>query len=223
MAKVAFIGLGVMGYPMAGHLKAKGGQRSPSTTAPPKAERGSRSTAAARGDPAEAAQGQDFVLCCVGNDNDLRAVTLGDNGAFAGMAKGAVFIDHTTASAESRASCMPRPSRAASIHRRAGLRRPGRRRERRPDRHVRRRRRGLTARAEPVIAAYARMCKLLGPGGLRPAHQDGQPDLHRRPRAGALGGHSFRQEGGARHRGGDRRRSPRARRSPGRWRTATRP
>src|SRR5205807_5052259 len=50
--------------------------------------------------PKEAAQGQDFVMCCVGNDNDLREVTLGANGGFAGMAKGAVFVDHTTASAE---------------------------------------------------------------------------------------------------------------------------
>src|SRR6476620_5373241 len=85
MAKVAFLGLGVMGYPMAGHLKNKGGHEVTVYN---------RTTAKA------AAEGQDFVMACVGNDNDLREVTLGPNGAFAGMGKGKVFVDHTTASAE---------------------------------------------------------------------------------------------------------------------------
>src|ERR1041384_3526235 len=102
MAKVAFIGLGVMGFPMAGHLKAKGGHeltvynRTAAKAESWVAKFGGKHAAT----PKEAAQGQDFVMCCVGNDNDLREVTLGENGAFAGMAKGAVFIDHTTASAE---------------------------------------------------------------------------------------------------------------------------
>ena len=102
MAKVAFLGLGVMGYPMAGHLKNKGGHEVTvynRTTA--KAEKwagehgGSFATS-----PAEAAADKDFVFACVGNDDDLRAVTFGTDGAFSTMKKGAVFIDNTTASAE---------------------------------------------------------------------------------------------------------------------------
>ena len=102
MAKVAFVGLGVMGYPMAEHLRAKGGHEvTVYNRTAAKAEKwvgqfGGRSAAT----PKQAAEGQDFVMACVGNDNDLREVTLGENGAFAGMAKGAVFVDHTTASAE---------------------------------------------------------------------------------------------------------------------------
>jgi 3-hydroxyisobutyrate dehydrogenase len=101
MAKVAFLGLGVMGYPMAGHLKAKGGHDvTVYNRTAAKAEKwvtqfGGKSAPT----PKQAAQGQDFVMACVGNDNDLREVMVGDNGAFAGMAKGAVLVDHTTASA----------------------------------------------------------------------------------------------------------------------------
>jgi len=99
--KLAFIGLGVMGGPMAGHL-AKAGfdvtvyNRTASKAAAWVAAHGGRSADT----PAEAARGADVVLCCVGNDDDLRAVTIGDDGAFAGMAKGTTFVDHTTASAE---------------------------------------------------------------------------------------------------------------------------
>jgi 3-hydroxyisobutyrate dehydrogenase len=102
MAKVAFLGLGVMGYPMAGHLKTKGGHdvtvynRTAAKAEKWVAQFGGKSAAT----PKAAAAGQDFVMCCVGNDNDLREVTLGANGAFAGIAKGKVFVDHTTASAE---------------------------------------------------------------------------------------------------------------------------
>ena len=102
MAKVAFLGLGVMGYPMAGHLKTKGGHdvtvynRTAAKAEKWVAQHGGRSAAT----PKAAAEGQDFVMCCVGNDNDLREVTLGPNGAFHGVKKGTVFIDHTTASAE---------------------------------------------------------------------------------------------------------------------------
>lgn len=100
MAKVAFIGLGVMGYPMAGHLKSSGHELTVYNRTAEKAEQ----WAAEHGGtvattPAEAAQGQDYVFCCVGNDDDLRSVTIGPDGAFEGMAKGAVFIDNTTASA----------------------------------------------------------------------------------------------------------------------------
>jgi 3-hydroxyisobutyrate dehydrogenase len=102
MAKVAFLGLGVMGYPMAGHLKSKGGHEVTvynRTTA--KAEKWAAQFGGKFAKtPREAAEGQDFVMCCVGNDNDLREVTLGANGGFAGVKKGAVFVDHTTASAD---------------------------------------------------------------------------------------------------------------------------
>ena len=99
-ATVAFLGLGVMGYPMAGHLARAGHtvtvyNRSPAKAQAWSAEFGQRTAAT----PREAALGADIVFCCVGNDDDLRSVTLGADGAFAGMAPGAVFADHTTASA----------------------------------------------------------------------------------------------------------------------------
>jgi 3-hydroxyisobutyrate dehydrogenase len=98
--KVAFIGLGVMGYPMAGHLKKAGHDVTVYNRNPAKAKQWAGeyggNTAAT---PAEAAKGQDVVLCCVGRDADLREVTLGEKGAFDAMSKGALFIDHTTASA----------------------------------------------------------------------------------------------------------------------------
>ena len=102
MAKVAFLGLGVMGYPMAAHLKNKGGHevtvynRTAARAEKWVAEHGGKSAAT----PAEAARDQDFVFSCVGNDDDLRAVTLGKEGAFQSMKKGSIFIDNTTASAE---------------------------------------------------------------------------------------------------------------------------
>jgi len=102
MAKVAFIGLGVMGYPMAGHLAKKGGHeltvynRNGAKAEAWVKEYGTGRTAPT---PAAAAEGQDFIFCCVGNDNDLREVTLGAQGAFTTARKGAIFIDNTTASA----------------------------------------------------------------------------------------------------------------------------
>jgi len=98
--RVAFLGLGVMGHPMAGHL-ARGGHRvtvynrSPAKARDWQAQYGGESAAT----PAAAAAGAEFVFACVGNDDDLRSVVLGGDGAFAGMAPGAVFVDHTTASA----------------------------------------------------------------------------------------------------------------------------
>ncbi len=101
MAKVAFLGLGVMGFPMAGHLLAKGHEVTVYNRSPAKAQawvekHGGRAAAT----PAEAAAGAAFVMACVGNDDDLRSVCLGETGAFAGMEKGAVFVDHTTVSAK---------------------------------------------------------------------------------------------------------------------------
>jgi 3-hydroxyisobutyrate dehydrogenase len=154
MAKVAFLGLGVMGYPMAGHLKTKGGHdvtvynRTAAKAEKWVAQFGGRSAPT----PRAAAEGQDFVMACVGNDNDVREVMLGTDGAFHGVAKGAVFVDHTTASAE-----IARELYAAA--RKGGFDANG----------------ALTVmcggdaepfgRAEKIIAAYARACNLMGPPG----------------------------------------------------------
>jgi 3-hydroxyisobutyrate dehydrogenase len=167
MAKVAFLGLGVMGYPMAGHLKNKGGHevivynRTAAKAEKWVGQYGGKRAAT----PKEAAAGQDFVMCCVGNDNDLREVTLGANGAFAGVAKSAVFVDHTTASAEIARELQAEAKKrgfdfvdAPVSGGQAGAENGA-----------------LTvmcggepepyARAEKVIAAYARMCRLLGGPG----------------------------------------------------------
>ncbi len=101
MSKVAFIGLGVMGYPMAGHLQNKGHEVTVYNRTAAKAEKwvqefGGRMAKTPRG----AAEGMDIAFTMVGNDDDVRAVVLGDDGAFAGLAKGTVLVDHTTASAD---------------------------------------------------------------------------------------------------------------------------
>ena len=102
MAKVAFLGLGVMGYPMAGHWVKKGGHsvtvynRSAAKAQQWVKEYGGAHAAT----PREAAQGSDIVGMCLGNDDDVRSVVYGDNGALAGMKKGAILVDHTTASAD---------------------------------------------------------------------------------------------------------------------------
>ena len=167
MSKVAFIGLGVMGYPMAGHLKAKGGHdltvynRTAEKAATWVAKHGGRAAAT----PAEAAQGADFVFCCVGNDNDLRSVTLGEAGAFSGLKRGAVFIDNTTASAG-----IARELEAAAKALGCGfLDAPVSGGQAGAENGV------LTvmvgggeatyAAAEPVIASYARMVRRIGPAG----------------------------------------------------------
>jgi 3-hydroxyisobutyrate dehydrogenase len=168
MAKVAFLGLGVMGFPMAGHLATKGGHdvtvyNRSAAKAKAWTEKFKGKTAAT---PKAAAEGQDFVMCCVGNDNDLRAVTIGADGAFAGMKKGATFVDHTTASAD-----VARELDAAA--KKAGFKfvdAPVSGGEAGAQNGV------LTvmcggdenayAGAEPIIAgSYARMCKRLGPAG----------------------------------------------------------
>jgi 3-hydroxyisobutyrate dehydrogenase len=167
MAKVAWIGLGVMGYPMAGHIRTKGGHELTvynRTTA--KAER----WAAQHGGkvartPAEAASGADFVFACVGNDNDLRAVTIGKDGAFSAMEKGSVFIDNTTASADIAREL----SEAAGKGGFGFLDAPVSGGQAGAENGV------LTvmvggekatfAKAEPVVTHYARMVKLIGPAG----------------------------------------------------------
>jgi len=103
--KVAFLGLGVMGYPMAAHLLRSGHavtvySRTASKSEAWCAEFAGDGAAKRAATPREAAQGADLVFCCVGNDDDLRSVVLGGDGAFAGMKPGAIFVDHTTASAQ---------------------------------------------------------------------------------------------------------------------------
>ncbi len=101
MASVAFIGLGVMGYPMAGYLKTKGGHDvTVYNRTVAKAEKwATEFDGNFAATPAEAAKGADFVFCCVGNDDDLRSVTIGEDGAFHTVKSGAIFVDNTTASA----------------------------------------------------------------------------------------------------------------------------
>jgi 3-hydroxyisobutyrate dehydrogenase/2-hydroxy-3-oxopropionate reductase len=97
---VAFLGLGVMGDPMAGHLAAAGHRVTVyNRTAAKAADWVRRNGGKSAATPAEAARGAELVFACVGNDDDLRSVTIGENGAFAGMQQGAIFVDHTTASA----------------------------------------------------------------------------------------------------------------------------
>jgi 3-hydroxyisobutyrate dehydrogenase len=166
MAKVAFLGLGVMGYPMARHLSAKGHDVTVYNRSTAKAERwvsehGGRHEAT----PAAAAAGQDIVFACVGNDDDLRSVTVGDGGAFPAMGRGTIFVDHTTASAE-----VARELEAAATSAGFGF----------IDAPVSGGQAGaengaltvmcggqadIYARAEPVIMSYARASRLLGPVG----------------------------------------------------------
>jgi len=166
MAKVAFLGLGVMGYPMARHLAAKGHDVTVYNRTTAKAERwvaefGGRLART----PAEAARGQEIVFACVGNDDDLRQVTLRADGAFGAMDQGALFVDHTTASAG-----IARELYEAAAARGFGF----------IDAPVSGGQAGaengvLTvmcggdpeafARAEPVMASYARATRLLGASG----------------------------------------------------------
>ncbi len=100
MAKLAFLGLGVMGYPMAAHLLGAGHSVTVyNRTAEKAAKWASEIGGSHAATPREAAEGADFVMACVGNDDDLRSVVLGDDGALAGMKEGAIFVDHTTVSA----------------------------------------------------------------------------------------------------------------------------
>lgn len=167
MAEIAFLGLGVMGYPMAGHLRNKGGHSLTvynRTAAKAEAwvkQHGGKSAPT----PKAAAEGKDFVFACVGNDDDLRAVTIGPDGAFHSMKKGAIFVDNTTASAnvarELHAEAKTRgfdfvdaPVSGGQAGAENGV---------------------LTvmcggdetpfSKAEPVIMAFARACRRLGPAG----------------------------------------------------------
>ena len=166
MSKVAFLGLGVMGFPMAGHLQRAGHDivvynRTPAVAAKWVARHGGASAET----PRQAARDRDFVFACVGNDDDLRSVAFGDDGAFAGMMRGTVFVDHTTASA-TVARELDRDARRLGF----GF----------IDAPVSGGQTGaengqLTVmcgadradfdRASEVIAAYSRSCRLMGPAG----------------------------------------------------------
>ena len=166
MAKLAFLGLGVMGYPMAGHLMAKGHQVTVYNRTQAKAEAWvAKYHGAMAPTPREAAEGADFVLACVGNDDDLRAVCLGPDGAFSGMAEGTVFIDHTTVSAE-----VTRELGAVAAGQGTGfVDAPLSGGQAGAENGVLSIMCGGTeadyARAEPVMQAYARICKRLGGPG----------------------------------------------------------
>ena len=166
MANVAFLGLGVMGYPMARHLKAKGHEVTVYNRTFAKAEKWvSEHGGRAEPTPAAAARGQDMVFACVGNDDDLRQVTIGPDGAFSAMGAGGLFVDHTTASAEVARELhaaaksqgfdfIDAPVSGGQAGAENGM---------------------LTvmcggdeaayARAEPVIMSFARACRRLGPAG----------------------------------------------------------
>ena len=166
MSKVSFIGLGVMGYPMAGHLAKAGHDVTVYNRTTAKADAWVKAHGgSAAATPKEASAGTEIVFACVGNDDDLREVTTGESGAFHGMSKGAIFVDHTTASAavarelyeDAKArgiSFIDAPVSGGQAGAENGV---------------------LTvmaggdeaafATAAPVIGAYARMAKLLGPSG----------------------------------------------------------
>ena len=166
MAKVAFLGLGVMGFPMAGHLAAKGHEVTVYNRTPAKAAAWvARHKGRAAATPREAATGAEFVMACVGNDDDLAQVATGPDGAFSGMGKGAVFIDHTTVSATITRK-LAAEATALGLHF--------------VDAPVSGGQAGAEngqlsimcggspedyAKAEPVMAAYARICRLIGESG----------------------------------------------------------
>jgi 3-hydroxyisobutyrate dehydrogenase len=166
MAKVAFLGLGVMGFPMAGHLAAKGHDVTVYNRTAQKAQAWTvRHRGRSAPTPAEAARGAEFVFACVGNDDDLRSVCLGPEGAFTGMTPGAIFVDHTTVSAKvtRRLAAQAATSGIAFVDAPVSGGQAGAENGQlsimcggEPEDY---------ARAKPVLAAYARICRLIGPSG----------------------------------------------------------
>ena len=144
MAKIAFLGMGVMGFPMAGHLAKAGHEVTVYNRTRAKADAWTQKHKGGLLPRRPSGAGQDYVMACVGNDNDLRSVVHGDAGAFKAMRKGAIFVDHTTASAEiaRELGCRGQEGRLR-LSRRPGLRRPERCRERPARDHGRRRCRDL--------------------------------------------------------------------------------
>jgi len=166
MAKVAFLGLGVMGFPMAGHLVAKGHEVTVYNRTEAKAKAWVEKFGGRWGaTPRAAAEGADFVMACVGNDDDLRAVCLGPDGAFAGMKPGAIFVDHTTVSAQVTREL----AGVAAGQGKAFVDAPVSGGQAGAENGVLSVMCGGDATAygaaEPVIAAYARICRRLGDSG----------------------------------------------------------
>lgn len=166
MAKLAFLGLGVMGYPMAGHLAKAGHEVTVYNRTRAKAEKWSDEYGGGNaGTPREAAKGVEVVLACVGNDDDLRSVCTGDDGAFAGMGSGTLFVDHTSVSAAvtrelyavadaQQISYVDAPvsgGQAGAENGALSIMCGGDE--------------GAYARAEPVMNTYAKICKRMGESG----------------------------------------------------------
>ncbi len=166
MAKVSFLGLGVMGYPMAGHLVKAGHDVCVYNRTTAKAQAWVEEHGGTMGKtPRDAAEGADFVMACVGNDDDLRSVCLGEDGALGAMAPGTIFVDHTTVSAKvtrelyaaadgKQVSFVDAPvsgGQAGAENGQLGIMCGGDE--------------GAYARAEPVMQAYAKACKRLGKSG----------------------------------------------------------
>jgi 3-hydroxyisobutyrate dehydrogenase len=219
MAKVAFLGLGVMGYPMAGHLRTNGHDVTVYNRTAARAEKwveefGGRRALA----PSEAAKGQEFVFACVGNDDDLRAVTTGAEGAFESLEKSAVFVDHTTASA-----VVARELNAIAKAQGSGF----------VDAPISGGQAGAEAgalsvmcggapddytRAERVIFSYAKACRLMGPPGAGQLTRSALPGSFRLwPKA--FISPSARDSIPV----PPSKSSARARRNPGRWTTGAKP
>jgi 3-hydroxyisobutyrate dehydrogenase len=166
MAKVAFLGLGVMGFPMAGHLKAKGHEVRVYNRTLAKAEAWVEKHGGSLGrTPAEAAEGAEVVLSCVGNDADLEAVCIGSDGAFSGMAKGTLFVDHTTVSAAVTRRLWAQAAKSGIGYVDAPVSGGQAGAENGVLSIMCGGSEGDYARAEPVMAAYARVCKRLGDSG----------------------------------------------------------
>ena len=166
MAKLAFLGLGVMGYPMAGHLMGAGHDVTVYNRTATKAEAWVKQHGGAMArTPRDAAKGAEFVMACVGNDDDLRSICLGDDGALAGMASGSVFVDHTTVSAQvtrelfaaadaKQVSFVDAPvsgGQAGAENGALSVMCGGDQ--------------GAYEQAEPIMAAYARICRRIGDSG----------------------------------------------------------
>ncbi len=166
MAKVAFLGLGVMGGPMAGHLARAGHTVTVYNRTTARAEAWVATNGGRLGrTPAEAAKGAEVVLACVGNDDDLRAVCTGSDGAFSAMAAGTIFVDHTTVSAKVTRELFAVAAgqgigfvdapvsggQAGAVNGKLSIMCGGTETD--------------YARAEPVMSAYARICKRLGDSG----------------------------------------------------------
>ncbi|WP_415920683.1 NAD(P)-dependent oxidoreductase [Tateyamaria sp. SN6-1] len=166
MAKLAFLGLGVMGAPMAGHLQKAGHDVTVYNRTVSKAQDWVNAHGGSMANtPRAAAEGADFVMACVGNDDDLRGVCLGDDGAFAGMGPGTVFVDHTTVSASvtvelyaaadaAQISFVDAPisgGQAGAENAQLSIMCGGDE--------------GAYARAEPIMEVYAKLCRRIGASG----------------------------------------------------------